>query len=352
MEVAAGQAAHRHDVTANPAVSIVIPCRNEAGHIEACLRGVLAFEEPRGGFEVVVADGMSSDGTREIVARAAGGDPRVRLIDNPARTTPHALNAGIGAAHGHYIARIDAHTEYAPDYLVQCLAVSRETSADNVGGPALTRAQGLLHRAIAAAYHSPVAVGGGAFHNPNHEGPADTVPYGFWRKERLLELGLFDEELVRNQDDELNLRIVRSGGVVWQSPRIRSWYTPRASLTGLFRQYFQYGYWKVRVIQKHRLPASPRHLVPAACVAALAALVAVAPFSQAAQHALIVVLALYMLCIGAASAALAARAGWRLFPLLPAVFATYHLSYGAGFLAGIWDFVVLRRQGRHVGLSR
>lgn len=335
-----------------PLISIVIPCRNEARHIEVCLRSVLSFQSPDGGFEVIVADGISEDGTRGIVERIAREDPRVRLIDNPQRTTPHALNAGIKAARGTYIARIDAHTDYAPDYLVQCLAVSQATAADNVGGPALTRAEGALHRAIAAAYHSPFAVGGAAFHNPQHEGPVDTVPYGFWRKDLLERVGLFDEELVRNQDDELNLRIARVGGLVWQSPRIRSWYTPRSSLVGLFRQYFQYGYWKVRVIQKHRLPASPRHLVPAACVAALVVLAIASPLSAAARTALLAALASYAVCVLGASVAVAARTGWDLLPLLPAVFATYHLSYGAGFLAGIWDFAVLRRTGRATQLSR
>src|SRR5206468_1020252 len=124
----------------HPAVTLVLPCRNEVRQIGACLRGVLAFEPPAGGFEVIVVDGMSTDGTREIVARIAAEDPRVRWIDNPDRTTPCGLNRGIHAARGEIIARIDAHTEYATDYLVQCLRVLEETGADNVGGPALTRA--------------------------------------------------------------------------------------------------------------------------------------------------------------------------------------------------------------------
>lgn len=137
---------------------------------------------------------MSDDGTREVVTRIAAEDRRVRLIDNPRRTTPCAMNEGIRMARGETIVRIDAHTEFAPDYLVECLAVMRETGADNVGGPALTRSVSYMHRVIAAAYHSRFAVGNAVFHQPGYEGSADTVPYGCFRKSLLLELGLFDED--------------------------------------------------------------------------------------------------------------------------------------------------------------
>lgn len=339
--------------SSNPTISMVIPCRNEARHIESCLRSVLAFETPPGGFEVVIADGMSTDDTRAILARIAADNPQVRLIDNPQRTTPCGLNAGIRAARGEIIVRIDAHTEYAPDYLVQCLAVMEETGADNVGGPALTRATSFTQRAIAAVYHSRFAVGNAVFHQPDYEGPADTVPYGCYRKSRLLELGLFDEELVRNQDDELNFRLLRAGGTIWQSPRIKSWYTPRNSLGALFRQYFQYGYWKVRVVQKHGRPASLRHLVPGTFAALLSGLALAAPVSGAARIGLVALSGLYLLAIVPASCMTAARAEHRLLPILPATFACYHLGYGFGFLCGAWDFVVRRQAaGRFVALTR
>src|SRR5262249_1078406 len=150
--------------------------------------------------------------------------------------------------------------------------------ADNVGGPWIARADGYVGLAIAAAFQSSFAVGGARGHNPEYEGKVDTVYLGCWRREIFDRIGFFDEELVRNQDDEFNLRIVRSGGGVWQSPKIQSWYTPRASLRDLCRQYSQYGYWKLRVIQKHRLPASMRHIVPAGFVALLMILGLTAPF--------------------------------------------------------------------------
>ena len=336
-----------------PAVSVVIPCRNERAHIEACLRSVLRMDAPEGGFEVIVADGMSDDGTREIIQRIATEDARLRLVDNPKGTTPCGLNVGINAARGDIVVRMDAHTEFAPDYLTQCIRVLEETGADNVGGPALTRSRSYVQRAVAAAYHSRFAVGGAVFHLAWYEGPADTVPYGCYRKRRLLDVGLFDEELVRNQDDELNLRLLRAGGRIWQSPRIRSWYTPRDSLRGLFRQYFQYGYWKVRVVQKHRLPASWRHLVPGTFVAVLALLGAASVVVPLARVAFGALAAVYAVAVLAASVVSAAQAGWGLLPILPAVFACYHFAYGCGWLAGVWDFVVRRRtKGRFVAITR
>lgn len=337
----------------HPAVTIVIPCRNEARHIETCLRSVLAFEEPPGGLEVIVADGMSEDGTREIIQRLAAEDDRLRLIDNPQRNTPCALNAGIRAARGEIIARIDAHTEYANDYLRQCLEVMRETGADNVGGPALTRAVSYRQRAVAAAYHSRFAVGNSLFHQPDYEGPSDSVPYGCYARAKLMEIGLFDEELVRNQDDELNYRLLNLGGVIWQSPRIQSWYSPRDSLSSLFRQYFQYGCWKVRVMQKHGSPASLRHLVPGTFAGLLMMLALAAPFLWSARIGLAFLLGLYALALLPASLLTAAHAGWSLLPLLPCVFACYHLGYGFGTLFGVWDFLIRRRaSGRFVALTR
>lgn len=339
-------------MTHSPAASIVIPCRNEAKHIAACLKSVLAFEEIPGGFEIIVADGMSTDGTQEIVAKFAVQDSRVRLVDNPHRHTSAALNCGIRAACGEIIVRIDAHTEYAPDYLKECIAVLAETGADNVGGAARTKASTYVHRAIAAAYHSRFAVGNANFHQTDHAGYVDTVPYGCWHKARLIEIGLFDEELIRNQDDELNLRLTRDGGKIYQSPRIRSWYTPRASLASLFRQYWQYGYWKVRVIQKHRLPASVRHLIPGTFAGVLGLLLLLAPFVSEARSGFLLSSGIYLVSALFASLITAKQSEWRLLPLLPAVFACYHFGYGFGFLAGVLDFVILRRRGRFAALTR
>lgn len=327
---------------AAPLISVVVPCRNEAGGIEASLRSILA-QEIAVGFEVIVVDGMSEDGTGEILRRLAGEDGRVRLLENPGRITAAALNRGIRAARGRYIAIMGAHNRYAPDYLRRSLEVIERTGADNVGGAMICKGKSLFQRAAGAAHHSRFGAGGARWHRADYEGSADTVFGGFYRREVFNRIGLFDEELVRNQDDELNLRLARSGGKIWHSPRIVSWYEPRASAARLFAQYMQYGYWKVRVIQKHRLPASVRHLVPGAFVFALIALPPLALLWPVAVAVWLAAVAAYSACNLVASAMTAARSGWSVLPLLPVVFVCYHVGYGYGFLRGVVDFLILRR---------
>jgi hypothetical protein len=170
----------------------------------------------------------------------------------------------------------------------------------------------------------------------------DTVPYGCWRRELFDRIGHFDPGLVRNQDDEFNLRLIRAGGRIWQNPSILSWYTPRSSLRGVFRQYFQYGYWKVAVIHKHRIPASWRHLVPAVFVVANAAGLSFAVWSYGRGDGIgwmtglwLTGIALYCAANGAASLLAARRFGWDTLPWLPAAFAAFQVSYGLGFLCAL-----------------
>ena len=331
-------------------VTLIIPCRNEAGAIEQCLRSVMAQQGPGADCEIIVADGLSEDGTRQILERLAAAEPRLRVIDNPQGIASTGLNAALRQARGEVILRLDAHTEYAPDYVRCCLEVLAQTRADNVGGPALTKADGYVQRAIAAAYHSPFAAGGARFHNPTCEGPVDTVPYGCWRRSVFERFGCFDETLVHNQDDEHNLRIIRGGGTVWQSPRIRSWYRPRASLAALFEQYLQYGYWKVCVIRKHKFPASIRHLVPGSFLLALGLLAAASVLSvltprplATAPWLLLWLAGLYAACLATAALLTARQTDWKLLPVLPLAFVCYHFGYGWGFLRGILDFIILKR---------
>jgi succinoglycan biosynthesis protein ExoA len=332
------------ETSGEPAISAVIPCRNEREHIEVCVRSLLAQESPPGGFEIVVADGMSDDGTREILTQLALEDSRVHFVDNPKRITPSGMNAGIAAARGRIIAIMGAHNRYAPDYLVQSVQVLEETGADNVGGAMICESETMTQEAIAAAHHSRFAAGGARWHDPNYEGPADTVFGGVYRRKVFEQIGLFDEDLVRNQDDELNLRLTRSGGRVWQSPRVRSWYRPRRSLGALFHQYLQYGYWKVRVIQKHRIPASLRHLVPATFVLTLAVLAIAGLWWWPALAAAVGLASFYLLTSCVAAIAAETKSGWRARLLLVPVFACYHFGYGFGFLRGAFDMWILRRR--------
>lgn len=327
-------------------LTIVVACRNERRHIRELLDSILAQDMGGMTWEAIVADGMSDDGTREILREYSARDPRLCVVDNPRRVVSPGLNAAIRAARGAMIIRMDAHTCYAPDYCRKCVTTLERTGADNAGGPARTRTQGTRARAFAAAYHSRFSTGA-RFHDENYEGWIDTVPYGCWRKETLERLGLFDEHLVRNQDDELNLRLIRAGGKIWQSPDIVSWYSPRATLKALFVQYFQYGFWKAAVIRKHKLPGSWRHLIPVTFVAAhIALFVTCALTALAGRKAFVLaggawatLILAYALANLSASAAAAQKSGWATFPYLPAVFTVYHISWGLGFLAGFRWFL-------------
>jgi succinoglycan biosynthesis protein ExoA len=326
-----------------PWVSIVIPCRNERDNIEAALRSIMAQKRPPGGFEVIVADGMSDDGTRDVLVRLSKEDSRLRIVDNTRQIVSTGLNAAIREAKGSIIVRMDAHTEYASDYIRQCVQTLRETAADNVGGPWIAKGEGRIGQAIAAAFQSSFASGGARGHDPNYSGPVDTVYLGCWPREIFDRIGMFDEELARNQDDEINLRLRRTGGKIWQSTKIKSWYYPRESLLSLLKQQMQYGYWKVPVIQKHKIPASARHIVPAGFVLSLILLPLASFWSHLAASSWLILAGTYSACNISASFVTAARRDWSLFPLLPIVFACYHFGYGYGFLRGICDFIVLRR---------
>jgi succinoglycan biosynthesis protein ExoA len=327
-------------------ISIIIPCRNERAHIRALLDSVLAQEiESDWAMEVLVVDGRSDDGTREIVEEYAGKTSTVHMIDNPQRIVSTALNAGILASKGEIVIRMDAHALYAQDYVRECIRALWESGADNVGGPTIPRSDRPLGQAIAAAFHSRFSTGGGKAHDPSYEGEVDTVFNGCWRREMFERVGLFDPALVRNQDDEFNFRLRRCGGRIWQSPRIRSVYAPRGTLGSLFRQYLQYGYWKVAVIRKHGAVPSMRQLVPALFVASAvvlgmaaagAALLGWRGPGAVAGDLLGAELGLYAAACLAASAASMRYVSLRAAVLLPPVFAAYHAGYGIGFLLGLF----------------
>jgi glycosyltransferase involved in cell wall biosynthesis len=325
-------------------VSIIVPCRNEATHIGKFMESALGQDLQGIDWELIVAVAPSTDGTREALEAAIRGQERISIIDNPEGIVSTGLNAAIAASRGRYVVRMDVHTEYARDYVKQCLAVSQETGADNVGGPWRAKGEGWIGNAIAAAFQSPLCAGGALAHNCDYEGWVDTVYLGCWKREVFDRIGAFDPALVRNQDDEFNLRLSRAGGRIWQSPRVRSWYRSRPTLRALFRQYLQYGFWKPAVIRKHGRPASVRHLAPGAFIlgnVAAAVLAAVAALAGRTDFALLLLTfwalgaVIYLAACLAASMSVAAKTSWAILPILPVVFATYHAAYGAGFLAGL-----------------
>lgn len=323
-----------------PVVSVVMPVRNEAAFIAKSLRAVLGQDYPHELLEVVVADGMSTDRTREIVSSFAGGAPRVRLVDNPGRIAPSGLNAAIRHATGEIIVRVDGHCEVSADYVRQCVAHLSEGRAEGVGGPIETVGETVCARAIALAMSSRFGVGGSSFRTvKDREVFTDTLAFPAYRRDVIERVGWFDEELVRNQDDEYNYRLRKLGGRLLLSPLIRSRYYSRASLRSLWRQYFHYGLWKVRVMQKHPAQMRPRQFVPALFVLVLLLLLLPSPFLPYGWAPAAAASAAYVAANLGCSVWLAWRERrWRYALFLPACFAVLHFGYGLGFLAGLLKF--------------
>ncbi len=326
-------------VLAHPVVTVVMPVRNESGFIELSLKAVLEQDYPRDALEVIVSDGMSTDGTREQIRRFQERHSNLRLIDNPRKIVPCGLNLAIAKARGEVIVRVDGHTIISHDYVSQCVAALRRTGADNVGGAMRATGSGWFGRGVALATSSPFGVGGARFHYSTREESVDTVYMGAWARGTFDRFGPFDEEMVRNQDDEFNYRILEAGGRIVLVPGVRSIYTVRSTPRALWRQYFQYGFWKIRVMQKHPGQVRFRHLVPPLFVLGLVgSFVAswVAPWAG-------------VLCAGiggsyglanlASASVMASRGGWRQFPAVSLAFAIMHLSYGIGLLSGCTRFI-------------
>jgi glycosyltransferase involved in cell wall biosynthesis len=329
-----------------PFVSIIMPIRNEVDFIERAIQSILDNDYPRQKMEVIVADGCSDDGTRAIVEKITSRDCRVRMLDNPCRIVPTALNIGLKACRGEIFIRIDGHAVVPPDFIrksVKCLA--EHPDAWVVGGYWKTVSQGYIGKVIAAATQTPVGVGGARHRLGNFDGWVDTVPYGAHHKWTLDKVGYFDEELVRNQDDEFNMRIHLAGGKIWLSNSIWSTYYSRSSLKKLWRQYFQYGFWRIRTLQKHRRPATVRQLVPLLFVLSLLLSGLAGLLWRPFWILLAIQAALYGLGLVAGALDIGRKSGWRYAPLAPLVFAILHFAYGLGSLWGGIRFCALGGRG-------
>lgn len=336
--------------TSRPSVTVILPVRNEEKRIRTTLSAILNQDYPADLVEILCVDGCSSDKTRDVVQQVMAAYPgrRILLLNNPQMIVSAALNSALQRTTGNTIIRVDGHTVVAPDYIRRCVAELQRTGADNVGGRMCAIGDTPFGEAVAAATSSPFGVGGARFHYSASEELVDTVYLGAWRREAFQQIGGFDEELVRNQDDEFNYRLRAHGGSILLSPSIQSVYTARSTPSALWRQYFQYGLWKVRVLQKHPQQMQVRQFVPPAFTMALLGFGSLSLASPYARLALALVLTLYAAASLIASVLTASRSSWRLLPTLSVVFGILHLSYGLGFLAGLVKFAGRwrDRQGR------
>jgi glycosyltransferase involved in cell wall biosynthesis len=330
-----------------PKVSVVIPCRNEEAFIGDCLASIVGGGYPDDRIEVLVVDGMSNDGTRAIVAKAAAAHAGIRLLDNPDGATPVALNIGVRHASGDVIAILGAHSIYPPGYFSTLVQSLVESGADGVGGVCVTRPAGstAVARAIAAGVSHRFGVGNSYF-RIGADAPrwVDTVPFGVYRRDIFDRVGLFDEDLVRNQDDEFNGRVIRGGGRLLLVPSVKTEYFARGTIRKLWRMYYQYGYFKPLAARKIGRVMTVRQLLPPIFAAGLIVGAVLAATVPVLARPFAAALTAYVV----ADAAAAAQAGWRLgLPSalwLTIVFPTLHLSYGLGSLHGLADFVVRNRR--------
>jgi glycosyltransferase involved in cell wall biosynthesis len=324
-----------------PIVSVIIPCYNEQTTIWLLLEALYQQTYPRQDMEVIVAEGRSTDGTRQAIAvfQQAHPDLVVRVIDNPQRSIPAALNRAIAAARGQYIVRLDAHSRPYPDYVAGCLRALAQGLGENVGGvwEIHPTGSGWLARAIAAAAAHPLAVGDARYRFTAQAQAVDTVPFGAFRRDLVERIGGYDETLPTNEDYEFNVRVRQAGGTIWLDPAIRSTYFSRGTLSALARQYWRYGYWKARMLRRYPHTLRWRQALPPLFVLSLAGLAGLAPWVPAARIFLATELAVYSLALSFAGLHLAFRK--RDFPMIigiPLAIATMHFCWATALL---WSFI-------------
>ena len=322
-------------------ISIVIPCRNEEKYIKKTIDSIFS-QECDYLFEVIVVDGNSRDNTKSILNSYKKNNKRELIIlDNPRMIVPVGFNIGLSQARGEYIIRVDAHSFLEPGFLKNCINTILKIDADCVGGSTIHKSAGTIGKSIMICQTSNFGSGGVSFRKEVNQGKyVNTLAFGAYKRSVFKSIGGYDEELVRNQDDEFNYRLIQNGGKIWLDPSIKSYYFVRRSLMGFAKQYFQYGFYKIRVMQKRGGPISIRHLVPLTFLSILFFTTFIFLFYQ-------VTLPFYIFaCSYLASSIISSLL--ELFTLkhnlisillLPITYFIMHFSYGLGSLLGLFYFM-------------
>jgi len=323
-------------------VSVIVPCYNEESTIRLLLDALEAQNYPHGEMEVVIADGMSKDQTRERVNAFQKEQPdlALRIVDNFQKTIPSGLNRAIEAAQGEIIIRVDAHSVPRPDYVSRCVQALEQGRGDNVGGvwEIRPRGKGWTARSIALAAAYPLGVGDARYRYAERAEVVDTVPFGAFHRSLIEKIGPFDESLLTNEDYEFNTRVRRAGGTVWLDPSIRSIYFARATLLDLARQYWRYGYWKARMLRRYPDTIRWRQALPPVFVLSLLVLGLLSFWLPLASLTFMIELATYVMILLLAGAHLALRnRDIALIIGVPLAIATMHLTWGSALL---WSIIV------------
>lgn len=334
----------------NPLISVIVPVFNEARFIRSFMQCLLQQDYPKDKVQVLLVDGGSQDDTLQILQKFALEHPNLHILSNPHRFVPQALNLGLEKASGQVIVRMDVHASYPGDYLSCLVQGLQDTGADNVGGiwQTLPGAKGKMAKGIALALSSPFGVGGALYRiGAKMQTPleVDTVPFGCYQKEVFERIGRFDEDLLRNQDDELNARLIQAGGKIVLLPWVKIGYYARSSLASLARKMYQYGYYKPLVSKKLGRPATWRQLAPPLLVLALILGLALALVWSWVGYAFVGLCAVYLLFLSLGA--------WRAKPaslqegLCAALaMACMHVAYGWGYVRGIFSHWILSAKPR------
>jgi len=332
-------------------VSVIIPCRNEGQTIRMVLAALNAQSYPHELMEIIIVDGMSEDNTRQEIMAFSHENPEVpiRVVDNPKRIIPAAVNAGILASSGDILVRMDAHSIPQPDYVERCVAAHTEGKADNVGGVWDIKPQvnTWMARSIATAASHPLAVGGAQYRFSDKAQYVDTVPYGSFKKTLIDRIGGFDESLLTNEDYEFNTRIHLNGGKVWLDPAIRCTYFARKNLDELSRQYWRYGFWKSQMLKRYPGTLRWRQALPPLFVLSLVILLVLSIFLPLTRWLLAAEVATYgitLLMVGIQLAIKNKDIGMLMG--IPLAIACMHLSWGLGFNFGILSSKPSKESGR------
>ncbi len=319
-------------------ISVIIPCRNEEGFIEQTIRSVMSQDYPIELMEVLIADGMSDDQTCEVIENLQKEFPNLILLSNPYRVVPHALNACIKRSIGDVIVRLDAHSIYPNNYISRLVEVLEKESADNVGGVWITTPanNSLVAKAIAKATSNPFGIGDASYkQSTGGIREVDTVPFGCYRKDVFDRIGYFDEELVRNQDDELNGRLKQSGGKILIVPDVQITYFARPTVGKMMKMFFQYGWFKPLVNQKLNRPTNLRQFVPPLFIGGLLVGGFIGLIAPVFFWIWFSVVLIYSVTNSIVSLRIGLGESSPLMVLiLPWLFFAIHASYGYGYLRG------------------
>nr|WP_302849017.1 glycosyltransferase family 2 protein [Serinicoccus kebangsaanensis] len=328
MSPSSGPRAHQQ----HPPVSIIMTVLNEEAHLPEAVSSVLSQDYP-GPMELVLAVGPSSDRTREVADALATADPRIVVVDNPSGRTPDGLNAAVARSRHHVVVRMDGHGELSEGYITRAVELLEQTGAANVGGIMLAEGTGPVQEAVAIAMRSPLGMGGERFHVGGEAGPADTVFLGVFRREWLDRVGGYDPAYTRAQDWELNHRIRAAGGTIWFTPELTVTYRPRSTFRALARQFYTSGQWRRQVVRQHPDSVNARYLAPPVAVTLLAA----GTVGGLAWKPLWLLPLGYAAAVAVGGAWIARGREAGVVARMPAVLATMHLTWGAGFLRGPRD---------------